>query len=189
MREVTGHVPRDVCPRLLAPAPRRQPPFQSVCVTVPMCMWQHVRAGNLAMRERELQRWEKESLWHSARGNDVAARTMRRRGLQAAKTISHITDLVFHLIWQLLRCELQRSHNWRAKLPFHCKAEDFTSRAPWTSRTLRGRKMRVANPGIPRSGCLLSHAVLHLRLLEVNMYRFLCALIPMHEFSLTSQSL
>ena len=81
-----AHVPRDVCAKLLAPAPRHQPPFQSVCVTVAMCMWQHVRAGNLAMRGRALQRWGKESLWRCARGNGVPAHTMGQRGLQAAKS-------------------------------------------------------------------------------------------------------
>ena len=78
--------PRDVCPRLLAPTPRRQPPFQCMCVTVAMCMWQHVRAGNLDMKGRALQWWGKESLWRCAGGNGVPAHTMGQRGLQAAKS-------------------------------------------------------------------------------------------------------
>ena len=70
------------------PAPRRQPPFQTVCVTMPMCIsmpiwvWQRVRAEDLATTGDESQRWKRESPQHLARNGDVVAHTMRCPGLE-----------------------------------------------------------------------------------------------------------
>ena len=51
-----------------------------------------------------------------ARDDGVPVDTMRWRGLEAAKSISHITDLVFHLLSCFYLYGYQRSSNREAKL-------------------------------------------------------------------------
>ena len=63
------------------------------------CGYGDVRVcGNMTPMGGRIWRCEKGSPPQPARDDGVPVDTMRRRGLKAEKSISHITDLVFHLL-------------------------------------------------------------------------------------------